>query len=103
MQGTIPKQLIDHFKRMLIEGEIYHISGFVVVPAQSSYRVSNHPFRIQLLKNTFIKAFDDKNVSIPFERFEFLNFDDAKARMGDKTFLSGTLFVKLHTYVYIFI
>ena len=103
MQGTIPKQLIDHFKQMFIEGEIYHISGFVVVPAQSSYRVSNHPFRIRLLKNTFVKVFDDKNASIPFERFEFLNFDDAKARMGDKTFLSGTLFFKFHAYVYIFI
>ena len=89
MQGTISKQLIEHFKKMLTEGEVYHISGFIVVPTQFSYKISNHPFRIRLLKNTFIKLLDDANYSIPFERFEFLNFEDAKARVGDKTFLTG--------------
>ena len=89
MQVTISKQLIEHFKKMLTEGEVYHISGFIVVPVQFSYKISKHPFRIRLLKNTFIKLLDDANSSISFERFEFLNFEDAKARVGDKTFLTG--------------
>ena len=89
MQETISKQLIEHFKKMLTEGEVYHMSGFIVVPAQFSYKISKHPFRIRLLKNTFIKLLDDTSYYIPFERFEFLNFEDAKARVGDKTFLTG--------------
>ena len=88
MQGTISKQLIEHFKKMLTERKVYHISGFIVVPAQFSYKISKHPFRIRLLKNTFIKLLDDTNYSIPFERFEFLSFRDAKARVGDNTFLT---------------
>ena len=89
MQVTIFKQLIEYFKKMLTEEEVYHISGFIVVPAQFSYKISKHPFRIRLLKNTFIKLLDDTSYYIPFERFEFLNFEDAKARVGDKTFLTG--------------
>ena len=88
MQGTISKQLIEHFKKMLTEIEVYHMSGFIVVPAQFSYKISKHPFRIRLLKNTFIKLLDDTSYFIPFERFEFLNFEDVKARVGDKTFLT---------------
>ena len=89
MQGTISKQLIEHFKKMLTEGEVYHISGFIVVPAQFIYKISKHPFRIRLLKNTFIKLLDDTSYSIPFKRFEFLNFEDAKVRVGDNIFLTG--------------
>ena len=89
MQETISKQLIEHFKKMLTEIEVYHMSGFIVVPAQFSYKISKHPFRIRLLKNTFIKLLDDINYSISFKRFEFLNFKNAKTRVGDKTFLIG--------------
>ena len=74
---------------MLVEGKIYHISGFIVVPAQASYKVNVYPFSIRLLKNTFVKVINEDNNSIPFDRFEFLNFESVKSRCGDKTFLTG--------------
>ena len=103
MQGTIPKQLIDHFKQMLVEGRVYHISGFVIIPAQASYRISGHPFRIRLLRNTFVKVLDDENCSIPFDRFEFLSFEDGRARVGNKTYLTGMcVCVCVCMYIYIY-
>ena len=74
---------------MLVEGKIYHISGFIVIPAQASYKASSHPFQIRLLKNSFVKVIDEDNNSIPFDRFEFFNFESVKSRCGDKTFVIG--------------
>ena len=74
MKGTIPKHSINHFKDMLIEGKTYHIFGFIVVPTQASYKVNVYPFSIRLLKNTFVKVINEKNNSISFYRFKFLEF-----------------------------
>ena len=98
MQGTIPKQLIDHFKRILVEGNIYHMSGFIIIPAQFSYRVSNHPYRLKLLRNTFLRPLNNADHQIPFDRFDFLNFEDVRSRIGDKTFLSGIYIIDHKTY-----
>ena len=74
---------------MLVEGKIYHISGFIVMPAQASYKVRSHHSQIRLLKNSFMKVIDKDNNSIPFDRFEFFNFESVKSRCGDKTFVIG--------------
>ena len=98
MQGTIPKQLIDHFKWILVEGNIYHMSGFIIILAQCSYRVNDHPYRLKLLRNTFVQSINNADHQISFDRFEFLNFEDVRSRIGDKTFLIGMYIISDKTY-----
>ncbi|EEF41739.1 conserved hypothetical protein [Ricinus communis] len=90
MQGTIPKQLADHFKQLLKEGNVYHISDFMIVLAQPNYKISKHPFHIRLPRSNFVKTVDDDNLLIPFDRFDFIDFDKVIARAGDRTLLTGT-------------
>ena len=80
IQGTVGKNIAD--RKGLLKGKIYSISGFMVIPAQNSYKISPHPFRIRLLPNTMIKLLDESSFIIPFDKFNLLNFEELKSRVG---------------------
>ncbi|XP_050221004.1 replication protein A 70 kDa DNA-binding subunit C-like [Mercurialis annua] len=91
IQGTVSKHLADRFRPLLVEGSIYAISGFIIVPAQNSYRISCHPFRIRLLPNATVRPIEDLTMPIPFDNFNLLSFDDLRQRVGLIDYLCDTV------------
>ncbi|XP_065872856.1 replication protein A 70 kDa DNA-binding subunit B-like isoform X2 [Euphorbia lathyris] len=82
LQGTVPKQFASQIWDLLQEGSIYHISGFTIIPAQSNYKISKHPFRIRLPPNVFVKKLEESDSHIPYDNFNFLDFNSIKMRSG---------------------
>uniref|UniRef100_A0A2C9V0R7 Uncharacterized protein n=1 Tax=Manihot esculenta TaxID=3983 RepID=A0A2C9V0R7_MANES len=68
--------MLDIFKPLLAEGDVYYISSFVMLPSQRNYKLSQHHFRIKLMRNAFIKKIDSVEPIIPFDRFAFLEFEE---------------------------
>ncbi|EEF28549.1 conserved hypothetical protein [Ricinus communis] len=58
-----------------------------IIPAQLNYKISNHAFRIRLSRSTFVKSIEDDSV-IPFDRFDFIDFEAVRVRIEDETLLT---------------
>ncbi|XP_050205783.2 replication protein A 70 kDa DNA-binding subunit A-like [Mercurialis annua] len=91
IQGTVGKNIADKFRPLLSQGNICCISGFIVMPAQNNYKISDHAFRIKLLPNATIKLIDDVSLSIPFDKFNLLTFDELKDRIGKIDYLCDAI------------
>ncbi|EEF39454.1 conserved hypothetical protein [Ricinus communis] len=66
-----------------------------MIDEKLNYKINNHTFRIRFLRNTFVKAINDYDSLIPFDQFDFVDFDVIKARAGDRTLLTGTELIGL--------
>ena len=88
MHAMTLRENVDHFRALLLEGNVYHISGFTIVPTQNNYRISKHPFRIRLPKNAFVKEINDDDLTIPFDMFSFIDFLDLADLAGKKKVLN---------------
>ncbi|WCJ18743.1 hypothetical protein M5689_001072 [Euphorbia peplus] len=90
IQCTIPDQISETFRKQLLEGNIYHISGFNVIEARKVYRISTHPYRIRLPENAFVKEINEPNSNIPYDTFNFIDLSSVMERVSSVDFLCDT-------------
>ncbi|KAJ9536565.1 hypothetical protein OSB04_un000264 [Centaurea solstitialis] len=84
IQGTIKAKLIYTFERLLREGSIVVLSKFGIAENCGSYRIINHPCKLNFYHTTIVKkseVFDG-----PIYGFGFVKFDDINNRNVDDEF-----------------
>ena len=90
IQGTIKAKLIHTFERLLAEGSVVVLSKFGVAENNGSYRIINHPCKLNFYRTTTVKkseVFDG-----PVYGFDFVKFDDINNRNVGDEFAVGQLF-----------
>ncbi|XP_038678393.1 uncharacterized protein LOC119979837 [Tripterygium wilfordii] len=56
MLGTITVEDVEHFRSLLIEGNVYHLSDLMIIPARKNYKQTSNENMIQFFGHT--KSFE---------------------------------------------
>lgn len=65
MEGTIPKDKIDAFKKKISEGTIYRLSYYQVQKPREKYRTVDHPWRVMFAQRTVVEPIVPQPPNIP--------------------------------------
>jgi hypothetical protein len=90
IEGYVKDSRINLYKKKLKEDSIYRIESFMVTPARDSYRVANHPYRIQLSQQTKMTEIIPEPDNFPICACDVKSFDVLVARTKKYTLLSGS-------------
>ncbi|XP_057417661.1 replication protein A 70 kDa DNA-binding subunit C-like [Lotus japonicus] len=87
IEATIRKLPIRKLFGEVVEGNIYRISFFSVVPNVGVYKVSQHEFKI--LSNNRTRIVPDESSLIPMHGFLFMNSAEIARTMNESEYLIG--------------
>ncbi|XP_021757484.1 replication protein A 70 kDa DNA-binding subunit C-like [Chenopodium quinoa] len=72
VHASIKGKFVQQFRSKLVEGKVYTIRYFSLVPNKNEYCVvSDNKIMIQFFQNTTVKGVADNN-KIPLHRFDFV-------------------------------
>ncbi|KAF8705029.1 hypothetical protein HU200_031286 [Digitaria exilis] len=92
MQARAFRWDIKLFKDKLVEGKVYALSDFTVVPRLKDYMACKNGLMIYMNKQTVVDEINDNTCSsIPLHSFEFIDFDDVPSRSGDKRLFTDVI------------
>ncbi|CAO2174575.1 unnamed protein product [Urochloa humidicola] len=92
MQARAPRSDMERLKHQLVEGKIYALSDFTVVPREHKYMACSNRLMIYMNKQSVVDEIDDNICSlIPGHSFEFVDFDDVPSRNGDKSLFTDVI------------
>lgn len=88
---ALPSATMERLKHQLVEGKVYAVSDFSVVPKRQEYMACSNGLMIYMGGQTVVDEIDDSaGYSIPLYSFEFVDFDDVPSRNGDRRLFTGT-------------
>ncbi|XP_057443854.1 uncharacterized protein LOC130736010 [Lotus japonicus] len=85
IEAVIRKGMIQKFKRLIVEGQVYKIVYFNVVENDGAYRASPHEFKIVFNGRTKVER--DQSDIIPLNSFYFKNSEEISATLGESDVL----------------
>ncbi|XP_029153277.1 replication protein A 70 kDa DNA-binding subunit C [Arachis hypogaea] len=85
IQATIKKPLLNRFRDLIVEGQVYRMTYFTVVSNHGSYRATSHEFKLVFLHRTTVVAVDED--VIPKTCFNMFPFSDLLNMTEDYDFL----------------
>ncbi|KAL4298933.1 hypothetical protein AHAS_Ahas17G0050400 [Arachis hypogaea] len=59
IQATVKKPLLNRFRDLIVEGQVYRMAYFTVVSNHDSYRATSHEFKLVFLHQTTVVAVDE--------------------------------------------
>ncbi|XP_057755365.1 replication protein A 70 kDa DNA-binding subunit C-like [Arachis stenosperma] len=85
IQATVKKPLLNRFRDLIVEGQVYRMAYFTVVSNHGSYRATSHEFKLVFLHRTTVVAVDED--VIPKTCFNMFPFSDLLNMTEDYDFL----------------
>nr|XP_025647449.1 uncharacterized protein LOC112742433 [Arachis hypogaea] len=85
IQATVKKPLLNRFKDLIVEGQVYRMAYFTVVSNHGSYRATSHEFKLVFLHRTTVVAVDED--VIPKTCFNMFPFSELLNMTEDYDFL----------------
>ncbi|KAL4390442.1 hypothetical protein AHAS_Ahas03G0145500 [Arachis hypogaea] len=79
------KQLINIFRDVIVEGDVYRMAYFGVVPNQGGYRAREHEFKLAFLHRTTVIGVNDD--IIPMTYFNVYSFSELLKMTNDHPYL----------------
>lgn len=75
------------FDKLLVDGNVYSLSSFVVVDSFGEYKTTRHNYKISFMFNTEVRALDKNPMDI--FPYSFVSFAEILSPAFDTTFLVG--------------
>lgn len=88
IHATVRKQLLYLFQDKIVEGEVYKMAYFGVVPNLGSYRSTVHDYKLVFQMKTKIQKAESS--TIPLYGLSFTKCADLKNSREESVFLVGT-------------
>ncbi|XP_057740025.1 replication protein A 70 kDa DNA-binding subunit C-like [Arachis stenosperma] len=85
IQATVKKPLLNRFRDLVVEGQVYRMAYFTIVSNHGSYRATSHEFKLVFLHQTTVVAVDED--VIPKTCFNMFPFSDLLNMTEDYDFL----------------
>jgi len=88
IHATVRKQLLYLFKDKIVEGEVYKMAYFGVIPNLESYRSAVHDYKLVFQMKTKIQK--SESSTIPLYGLSFTKCADLKNSREEFVYLVGT-------------
>ncbi|RYR34405.1 hypothetical protein Ahy_A10g049242 [Arachis hypogaea] len=85
IEATVKKPLLNRFRDLVVEGQVYRMAYFTVVSNHGSYRATSHEFKLVFFHQTTVVAVDED--VIPKTYFNMFPFSDLLNMTEDYDFL----------------
>ncbi|XP_057419196.1 uncharacterized protein LOC130713448 [Lotus japonicus] len=85
IHASIKKTLMYKFDKLLVDGNVYSLSSFVVVDSFGEYKTTRHNYKISFMFNTEVRALDKNPMDI--FPYSFVSFAEILSPAFDTTFL----------------
>ena len=83
--------MVDKFRLMINEGDVYTISKFMVTKASATYKTSRNGLKILFLLTTSVDKFNGTDSYIPCYKFNFTDYNELTTRVNNNLHLSGKI------------